>query len=289
MTTRIDSHHHFWQYDPVEYAWISEAMSSIRRSFGPEDLSQELQTAGLNAAISVQARQSLDETWQLLSYAGRNDFIHGVVGWVPLSSPDIKQVLDSVAAHPKLCGVRHVIQDEPDPNFILQEDFNQGVAALRPFHLTYDILIFERHLPQTVEFVDRHPEQVFVLDHLAKPNVREGLSARWRDGIRKLAGRSNVYCKLSGLATEADYRNWTENQLRPYIDVVLDAFGPDRVMFGSDWPVCLVAVSYTHWVQIVERAIAGFTSSEQEQIWAGTARKAYRLPELKNSKHSKVS
>lgn len=274
---KIDAHHHFWRYDPVEYAWISEGMSAIRRSFEPHDLSLELKGAGLDGVVSVQARQTLEETWQLLTYADQNEFIKGVVGWVPLSSPDLNRVLTTVATHPKLRAVRHVVQDEPDPQYILRDDFNRGIAALRPFHLSYDILIYERQLPQTIEFVDRHPNQIFVVDHLAKPRVKDNLTSPWRENIRKLAERPNVYCKVSGLATEADYQHWTEQQLRPYIEVVLEAFTPRRVMFGSDWPVCLVAVPYGEWVRIVERVTAALSTTEQERIWSGTAREAYRL------------
>ena len=274
---KIDAHHHFWRYDPVEYAWISENMSAIRRSFEPQDLAVELKSAGIDGVVSVQARQTLDETWQLLTYADQNEFIRGVVGWVPLCSPDLNRTLASVATHPKLLGVRHVLQDEPDSHYILRDDFNRGVAALLPFHLTYDILVFERHLPQTIEFVDRHPNQMFVVDHLAKPRVKEGVISPWRENIRKLAERPHVYCKVSGLVTEADYQHWTEPQLRPYIEVVLEAFTPQRVMFGSDWPVCLLAVQYGNWAQIVERATAGLSESEQQRFWSGTAKEAYRL------------
>lgn len=275
--TRIDAHHHFWRYDPVEYAWISENMSAIRRSFEPKDLALEIKAAGIDGVVSVQARQSLEETWQLLTYADQNDFIKGVVGWVPLSAPDLSRTLASVATHPKLRAVRHVVQDEPDPEYILHEDFNRGISALRPFHLTYDILIFERHLPQTIQFVDRHPNQVFVVDHLAKPRVKDGLLSPWRENMRKLAERPNVYCKISGLATEADHQHWTEEQLEPYMDAVLEAFTPRRVMFGSDWPVCLVAVPYRRWVKIVESATAKLSQTEQERFWSGTAREAYGL------------
>lgn len=277
--TRIDAHHHFWRYDPVEYAWISEGMQAIRRDFGPEHLWAEFKAAGISGAISVQARQTLEETWQLLTYAEENEFIYGVVGWVPLTAPDLEKTLTSIAAHPKLRAVRHILQDEPDPYYILREDFNHGISSLRPFHLTYDILIFERHLPQTIEFVDRHPNQVFVVDHLAKPRVKDNLLSPWQEHIRKLAERPHVYCKISGLATEADYQHWREEQLRPYFDTVLEAFGPSRLMFGSDWPVCLLAVTYGNWIDIVDRAVGKLSSSEQERIWSGTAREAYRLGE----------
>jgi L-fuconolactonase len=160
---------------------------------------------------------------------------------------------------------------------MLRDDFNRGIAALKQFGLVYDILIFERHLPQTIQFVDRHPDQFFVVDHLAKPRVKAGETSPWAERIRELSRRPNVYCKISGLATEADYQNWTEGQLRPYLDVVLDAFGPERLMFGSDWPVCLVAVSYAEWVSIIERFVESLSQSERERIWSGTAIEAYRL------------
>lgn len=275
--TKIDAHHHFWRYDPIEYAWISDGMSTIRRDFEPPDLAPELKAAGVEGVVSVQARQTIEETWQLLTYADQNEFIKGVVGWVPLSSPDLNRTLATVATHPKLRGVRHIVQDEPDPDYILRENFNRGISALRPFHLTYDILIYERHLPQAIEFVDRHPNQTFVLDHLAKPKVKSGEMSPWRENIQKLAARPHVYCKISGLATEADHQHWTEEQLRPYVEVVVEAFSPRRVMFGSDWPVCLLAISYGDWAKMVERFTSGFSHSEQDRIWSGTAREAYKL------------
>ena len=275
---RIDAHHHFWRYTPREYPWINDSMSAIRRDFLPPHLEKEMAAAAVSGVVSVQARQSLEETWDLLRFAEQNEFIRGVVGWIPFTAPDLNRILASLAGHPKLRAVRHVLQDEPDPDYMLRADFNRGISALKPFHLVYDILIFERHLPQTIEFVDRHPEQIFVLDHLGKPSVRSGAISPWREHLKTLAERSNVYCKLSGLATEADYKNWTEEQLRPYIDVVLEAFSPRRVMFGSDWPVCLVAIPYAKWAQIVADATQGLSGAEQERIWSGTATEAYRLP-----------
>jgi L-fuconolactonase len=225
----------------------------------------------------VQARQSLDETHALLQFAGENDFIRGVVGWAPLIDANVCNVLAQVSAHPALRGVRHVLQDEPDPDYMLREDFNRGIARLRQFGLAYDILIFERHLPQAIQLVDRHPDQIFVLDHLAKPRVKEGEMSPWRERIRDLAKRPNVYCKLSGLVTEADWRKWTKEQLNLYFDVVLDAFGPRRLMFGSDWPVCLLAVRYADWIAIVERFVGELSQPEQARIWSGTAVEAYGL------------
>ena len=274
---KLDAHHHFWKYDPVEYDWIGDEMSAIRRNFLPEDLRAEITSAAVTAVIAVQARQSLEETRWLLELATQNAFVHGVVGWAPLIDKNVRDVLEDLKTNDKLVSIRHVLQGEPDPRFMLREDFNQGIGELKPLDLAYDILIFERHLPQTIEFVDRHPEQRFVVDHLAKPRVEERQISPWKENMQELARRPNVYCKLSGLATEANYREWTKAQLKPYIDTVLSAFGPRRVMFGSDWPVCLVAVQYKQWVDIVAESISSLSKSEQERVWGGTAREAYRL------------
>jgi len=277
---RIDAHHHFWKYDPREYGWISSEMAAIQRDFLPEDLKHEIDAAGVQGVVSVQARQSLQETQWLLELAGQYGFIRGVVGWVPLVDPGLEDVLARLCSHHKLKGVRHVVQDEPDEMFLLREDFNRGVHLLRRFGLAYDILIFERHLPQAIQFVDRHPDQVFVLDHIAKPRIRDGLMEPWASRIRELARRPNVYCKVSGMVTEADWHNWQPDQLRPYFDIVLEAFGPERLMFGTDWPVCLLACSYRRWVELVEEFVAGLSPSEQAAIWSRTAQKVYRLGEL---------
>jgi L-fuconolactonase len=277
MPGKIDAHHHFWKYDPVEYGWINDEMSAIRRDFLPADLEKEMQTADISGVISVQARQTLEETRWLLELADKHEFIRGVAGWVPLTDPKVSTTLEHLSRSKKLRGVRHVLQDEPDPLYLLREDFNAGIRALRPFGLTYDILIFERHLPQTVRLVDRHPEQIFVVDHLAKPRVRMKELSPWRENLQELAKRQNVYCKLSGLVTEANYSNWSTEQLTPYLDTVLLAFGANRLMFGSDWPVCLVAIDYPEWAAIVANAISGLSPSEQERIWSGTAQEAYGI------------
>ncbi len=274
---KIDSHHHFWKYDPVEYGWITDEMALIRRDFGPSDLQSEISAAGISAVISVQARQSLEETHALLDFADQNQWIRGVVGWAPLTEPGVAEIIGNLALNRKLRALRHVLQDEPDPNYMLRADFNRGVAALRQFGLTYDILIYERHLPQTIQFVDRHPDQVFVLDHFGKPRVKARETSPWAERIGELSRRPNVYCKLSGLVTEADYRAWTEEQLQPYFDVVLEAFGSKRLMFGSDWPVCLAAITYKGWADMVERFCSELSKQEQERIWAGTAVEAYEL------------
>ncbi len=274
---RIDAHHHFWQYSPAEYGWIDESMAVLRQDFLPQHLATELARAGVDGVVSVQARQSVAETAWLLELARQHEFIRGVVGWVPLVSPNVADDLARLSVNPKLKAVRHVLQDEPDDEFMLRSDFNEGIKALRPFGLVYDILIFERHLPAAVQFVDRHPNQVFVLDHVAKPRIRQGLLQPWKDRLTELARRPNVSCKLSGMVTEADWHAWTPQQLQPYAESALEAFGPRRVMFGSDWPVCLLACSYSRWVEVVEGFLSKLSAAEQQRIWSGTAVETYRL------------
>ena len=274
---KSDSHHHFWSYSQSEYGWIHDDMRTIRRSFLPLDLKREIAEVGIDGVVSVQARQTLTETEDLLSWAQEHDFIRGVVGWVPLVSDSVQADIEMFADRDELKGVRHVLQDEPDDHYMLRDDFNRGVALLKDFDLAYDILIFERHLPQTLQFVDRHPQQVFVLDHVAKPRIKKGLLEPWQTNITQLAQRPNVYCKVSGMATEADWGAWTEEQLTPYFDTVFSVFGPKRLMFGSDWPMCLLATSYEHWFRLVEKYVARLSDSEQERFWDGTAVEAYGL------------
>ncbi|HJQ79423.1 MAG TPA: amidohydrolase family protein [Lacipirellulaceae bacterium] len=274
---RIDAHHHFWRYKPAEYEWIDDALAAIRRDFMPLDLKRELESVGFDGAVCAQARQTLEETNWLLDLADAHDFLKGVVGWAPLTDFNVRKILDGLASRHKLKGIRHVVQDEPDDDFILRADFNAGVRLVTEFGLAYDILIYERHLPQSIEFVDRHPNQVFILDHLAKPKAKEDEVEPWRTNIRRLAERDNVYCKVSGLVTEADWKRWTETQLFVYLETVLDAFGPYRLMFGSDWPVCLVASSYEKWYEVVSRFCEKLTRDEQARIFGGTAIEAYKL------------
>jgi L-fuconolactonase len=274
---KIDAHQHFWKFDEREYGWITEGMRVLRRDFLPADLQREMAAVGVSGSIAVQARQTVEETNWLLELAGQNEFIKGVVGWVPLITPSVGGVIEQLAESPKLRGLRHVLQDEPDENYILREDFNRGIRELARFDLTYDILIFERHLPQTIKFVDKHPQQRFVVDHLAKPRVRDGVISPWRENIRELAKRENVWCKISGLATEADHSKWTEGQLMPYMETVLEAFGPKRVMFGSDWPVCSLAVGYGRWAELVDKLTVKLPLNEQLEIWGDSAVRAYRV------------
>ena len=273
----VDSHQHFWRYEPVAYHWLSEPMRALRRDFLPADLETETVAAGVDGTIAVQALQTLGETRFLLGLARENPFILGVVGWVPLTDPSVAAALEELALDPVLKGCRHVLQDEPDDNFMLRPDFNEGVSAVTAAGLVYDILIYERHLPQTLQFVDRHPGQLFVLDHIGKPGIRDRSFAGWSAAIRDLAHRPNVYCKVSGMATEADWEGWTEEDLLPYLDTVLDAFGPRRLMFGSDWPMSLVAVEYGRWCDLVRRYVSRLSEGERELVLGGTAAQAYGL------------
>lgn len=273
----IDAHQHFWQYSPDQYPWISDAMPALKHDFLPQHLEQALSEAGMAASIAVQARQTLAETEWLLQLAADHPAIAGVVGWLPLEEVDVRDALDRLPAGERLCGVRHLIQDEPDDDYILGERFNRGVRILTQAGLAYDILIHTRHLPQTIEFVDRHPNQQFVLDHCAKPPLRSGELGFWRQQIRQLAERQNVSCKLSGLVTEADWAAWKPAQVEICWQTVLESFGPGRLLFGSDWPVLLLASEYGRWVELVQSWTAPLTQSERESIWGNTARRVYRL------------
>lgn len=272
----IDSHHHFWNYDPIEFDWIDESMRSIRRSFLPNDLEAQIRKTGVDGVISVQARQILEETDFLLKQAEANDFIKGVVGWLPLAERNINELLERYGDAPELKSIRHVVQGEAS-GFLNGEAFNHGINSLKAYDLAYDILIFEHQLEETIRFVDRHPNQAFVLNHIAKPKIKVDLIEPWKQNIIDLSKRENVSCKISGMVTEADYKNWQEQQLRPYLDTVLEAFGTDRLMFGSDWPVCLVACNYKQWYDLVYSYIQSLSSDEQANIMGKTAIKTYNL------------
>lgn len=277
MLERIDAHHHLWRYAKEEYGWITEDMSALARDFLPEDLRQELLPSGVHGSIAVQARQTLEETTWLLKLADEFDFIRGVVGWAPLASPEFPALLERLQGFEKLKGLRHVIQDEPDDDFMNRSDFNSGVALLKRYGLVYDILIFERQLPAAISFVDRHPAQVFVLDHIAKPRIRDHEIEPWRMNIRELARRENVYCKVSGMVTEANWKNWCLADLQLFFDVVLQAFGPKRLLAGSDWPVCLLATTYRTWFSTVEEFVRPLSLSEREMILGGVTSEVYSL------------
>jgi L-fuconolactonase len=277
MGRRIDAHHHLWRYSAEEYGWIKSSMSRLQRDYTAADLSQAMASAHIDGTIAVQARQSLDETRDLLAFSESHPFIEAVIGWAPIASADFRSCLDALSTQPKLKGLRHVVQDEPDDNFILGPDFNRGIAAMQSSGLVYEILIYERHLPQATKFVDAHPNQIFVLDHIAKPRIRDHVLSPWCEQVQELARRDNVFCKVSGMVTEADWHSWTESDLLPYLNTVFGAFGPSRLMMGSDWPVCLVAAEYAQWFDFLDRYAAKLSAHEREQFWGGTAIRVYGL------------
>ena len=274
---RIDSHQHFWRYNPERDSWITDEMAVLKRDFMPEDLLPEMRVTGIDACITVQADQSEDETLFLLSFAERHPEIRGVIGWVDLQAEDIEDRLRKFSQFFKLRGFRHIVQAEPDDRFLMRPEFLRGIRGLGSYGFTYDILIYERHLPVANEFVRQCPGQKFVLDHVAKPLIKAGEIDCWARGIRAMAGNSNVHCKLSGVVTEADWSNWSDADLKPYLDVVFDAFGTDRLMFGSDWPVCLVAASYEQVKQTIENYTRDFTSIEKANIFGLNAARFYGL------------
>lgn len=273
----IDAHQHFWLYNSTEYAWLDDSMAALRRNFLPADLEPELCAQGFGGSVVVQTRQTLEETRWLLEIAEQNESVLGVVGWADLRSTDIRSRLRALTANRKLVGLRHIVQSEPDDRFLLQPDFLRGVSALEEFDLAYDILIYTKHLPVAIEFVQRFPRQRFVLDHLAKPPIKSGEIDLWAKGIRELAGFPHVFCKLSGLVTEADWQHWTPAHIRPYLDVAFQSFGAERLMIGSDWPVCLVAASYTRVVDIVKDYIRDLPPESQAAVLGGNAQRFWRL------------
>jgi L-fuconolactonase len=273
----IDAHQHFWIYNSNEYGWIDDSMSAIRRDFLPEHLQPELARNGFDGSVVVQTRQTLEETRWLLELAGRSREIVGVVGWVDLCSPEVEAQLAEFAKNPKMVGIRHIVQAEPDERFLLRPDFLRGVAALEQFDLAYDILIYTRHLPIAVEFVERFPRQRFVLDHLAKPPIKSGEIKLWADGIRRLAAFPNVFAKLSGLVTEADWQRWKPEDIAPYLDVAFECFGPNRLMIGSDWPVSLVASDYARVVDVVKDYLHRQSATVREAVLGGNAQRFWRL------------
>src|SRR5215813_6660561 len=284
--TNIDSHQHFWKYDAQEYGWIDDSMKSLRCDFMPEDLEPELERNGFDGCVAVQARSTLEETRWLLELAGRHPFVKAVVGWVDLRSPELRLQLESLCGNSKLAGIRHIVQSEPDNRFLIRPDFLRGIAMLEEFKLTYDILIYTRHLPVAAEFVAGFERQRFVLDHLAKPDIRGRELATWSRGIRELAKFPNVYCKLSGLVTEADWDKWTEGDFAPYLDVAFECFGASRLMIGSDWPVCTVAGNYSRVMSVVKNYLDKVPLDAREAVLGKTAANVYRLDAAKSNQIS---
>ena len=280
----IDSHHHLWQYSPQEYPWISEEMPILRDDFLPEHLVQVSRTTGVDGFVTVQARQSVAETEALIDIAQHNDLVLGVVGWVPLADPNVGAELARLSQSPWLKGVRHVVQDEPDDRFMLRPDFDRGIAMLPEFGLVYDILIYARQLPAAIEMVDRHPNVQMVLDHIAKPEIRyDRFDDQWERDFRELAKRPNVACKFSGVVTEMQRRPgpkgdaWDVDSIRRYWDVALDAFSPERLMFGSDWPVCLLRSPYSRWLETVGELSYDLQPQQRYALFSSNAARVYRL------------
>lgn len=273
----IDAHQHFWRYSPAEHVWMTDEMGALKRDFLPRDLQPLLEPAGIGGTVAVQARQNLEETRWLLDLYDRHDFIKGVVGWVDLRSPGVKDELDRFAAHPGLKGVRHVVHDEPDDRFMLAPEFLRGLGFLAEHGLTYDLLLFPRHLRVAVELVKRFPAQNFVLDHIAKPDIKGQRFGSWREGLEALAAFPRVRCKLSGLVTEADWQGWKQEHFIPALDAVFEAFGPERLMVGSDWPVCTLAGSYERVMGIVTSYLKGHPEEVREKVLGENARSFYGL------------
>jgi L-fucono-1,5-lactonase len=274
--TRIDAHQHFWRYDPVRDAWITPDMAAIRHDFLPGDLAPELRAHDIDGCVAVQADQSEDETRFLLELAHAHDFVRGVVGWVDLLSPRLGETLERFAGDPLLRGIRQVAQLEAD-DFLARADVASGVARLADFGLTYDILIYERQLPAAIALAERLPDLPMVLDHLGKPRIRDGVVEPWATRLRELARHPKVWCKLSGLVTEADWTRWRPEHLRPYLDVAFEAFGPERLMFGSDWPVCLLAGGYAQILAIVDEYAGGLSVGDREALFGGNAARFYGI------------
>jgi len=274
---RIDAHQHFWRYDPAEYEWIDDAMAALKRDCLPDEAKREMASAGIDACVAVQARQTLDETRALLALADATPAIAGVVGWIDLQAADARLQLELFADHQKLVGIRHIVQSEPDDRFMLRPAFCRGIALLEEFGLAYDILVYSRHLSAAAELAERFPRQRFVLDHLGKPDIRHGELCAWEKSLRVLADCSNVSAKLSGLVTEADWHTWSARDIRPYLDVAFDFFGADRLMIGSDWPVCTVAGDYTRVMALVSGYLADRPAQERDAVLGGNAQRFYNL------------
>jgi L-fuconolactonase len=273
---KIDSHQHFWRYNSVEHQWMTDAMGAIKKDFLPKDLKPVLKESNIDGSVLVQATQTYSETGFLLKMAEESDFIKGVVGWIDLRADNILDQLDECQKFNKLKGFRHILQSE-DPGFMLQPAFLRGISALKEFGFTYDILIYPKHLPAALKLVEKCPEQFFVIDHLAKPFIKDGSITKWQNGIAALASHDNVYCKISGMVTEADWKNWKYDDFTPYMDIILYYFGIKRIMYGSDWPMCLVAASYNDVMQIVRDYFVSFSASDQQLFFGENAMSFYQL------------
>jgi L-fuconolactonase len=274
---KIDSHQHFWKYDSQKQSWIDDEMAVIRRNFLPEDIKKEFNKNQIEGCVAVQADQSLEENNFLLNLSREHSFIKAIVGWVDFRSVDLIEQLEKYAEEPVVKGFRHIVQGEKDPNFLLRSNFLKGISSLKQFDFTYDILVFPHQLGAVLEFVKKNPNQKFIIDHIAKPYIRDGFFEGWAVLIREIGACQNVYCKISGMVTEADYTLWNYSQLLPYLDVILESFGTKRICFGSDWPVCLVAADYSEVVTVAKNFASGLSVSEQEDFWANNAIRFYNF------------
>jgi L-fuconolactonase len=274
---KIDAHQHFWQYSAKEYSWIDDNMKKIKKDFLPDDLYPLINDLGIDGTIAVQARQTLEETQWLLELSDQYDLIKGVVGWVNLSHRDLPMHLDRFVKHSKFIGVRHVIHDEPDDNFMLNPEFMNGIKELSNYDLSFDILIFSKHLQITVDFIERFPNQRFVLDHLGKPLIKDQVLSPWKEQIQQLAEFPNVYCKLSGMITEADWNNWNPADFHPYLDTVFEYFGTKRILTGSDWPVCMLAGTYSQVYDIILKYLEPYSNEDCDRILGNNALNFYKI------------
>lgn len=273
----IDSHQHFWKYEPVKHSWIDDDMSVIRKNFLPSDLAKVYQENGINGCIAVQADQTLEETDFLIDLASKNDFIKGIVGWVDLRAENIEDVLEKYSQFKIVKGFRHVVQGEADHNFLLRPNFSRGISLLEKHNFTYDILVFPHQLGSVLEFVKKFPNQKFVIDHIAKPYIKDGYFEGWATMMTAIGKHENVSCKMSGMVTEADFSTWTPAQIQPYMNTVLEGFGSKRVLFGSDWPVCLIAGNYSKIKKLTTDFISQFSQIEQNSIMGNNAIEFYNL------------
>lgn len=273
----IDAHQHFWKYNPARHGWIDDSMSVIRKDFLPENLVEVYAENNVEGCVAVQADQTLDETDFLIDLSSKHDFIKGIVGWADLRAENVTESLEKYSQYEKIKGFRHVVQGEPDHNFLLRADFMRGISYLKKYDFVYDILVFPHQLGAVLEFVKRFPNQKFVIDHIAKPYIKDGFFDGWAALMKEIAKHENVFCKLSGMITEADFSTWSPKQIHPYMELVLSAFGSNRVLFGSDWPVCLVAGSYSEVKNLVTKYISSLSESEQKAIMGTSAIQFYNL------------
>lgn len=273
----IDSHVHFWKYDPIKHSWINDEMKSIRRSFGPEDAHQTFEKYGINGCIAVQADTTDDETSYLCDLAASNPFIKGVVGWTDLKSKDLQEKLQQYNENKIIKGFREIMQGASDDQFLTNKAFHEGIGRLHPFGFTYDILIFHHQLPSAIRFAEKFPDQSFILDHIAKPDIKHGQWKKWKEDIREIAKHPNMFCKISGMITEADYQQWRYQDILPYLEIVAEYFGTDRLCYGSDWPVALVAGNYGQVLQVVTEFLHQVPEKEKENVLSGNTSRFYKL------------